>query len=106
MGKDVISWESVVGLGRVLIINGETCGYIPIEINDKTTWLKGVGSFRRFVSFSELLGTYVGVVFCSPVRSCSKEIICIDVPIVTDNQRNDYIIKKKTIHPIGPILGR
>ena len=33
--KDVINWESGVGVGGILIINGKTCGYYSMRINDK-----------------------------------------------------------------------
>ena len=58
---------------------------------------KRVEALRRLVSFSELLGTYFGIRMWEPIRSCSKDLIYLEIPIVTDNHGNDYIIKKNYI---------
>ena len=52
------------------------------------------GSFRRLISFSELIGDYVGIRSRAPVMSCNKDLIWLEIPIVTENQGNDYNIKK------------
>ena len=93
MGKDVINWESGVGIwglnkwGRPLVFSIE----IDVKIHP---WLKGVESLYRLISFFSLLGTYVGIRLRETVRSCKKDLIWPEIPIVTGDQGDDYIIKK------------
>ena len=71
-------------------------GVFPIDDNDKIfALLKGVDSLRRLIGFFELLGTYVGIRLWAPFRSCNKDLIWTGIPISTDDQCGDYILKKK-----------
>ena len=43
------------------------------------------------IAFAELLGNYVRIIIWGPVRSCNKDLIWIEIPIVADNHANGYI---------------
>ena len=94
MEKGVSNWAPGVWIGGVLI-NGKVCEYLAIQINGKIpAWLKVVLSRYRLIRFFELLCTGVGIRLWAPLRSCTKDLIWIGIPIFADNQGADYIPEK------------
>ena len=52
----------------------------------------------------ELLGTYGEVIFWPPNRDLSKDMVWVEIPVITDNLGNDCVLKK-TILRKGQRLG-
>ena len=94
-GVDVISWGSGVCLGGIHIISGWLFESPSLEINDKTpSFLKWVKGLHRLISSFGLLGNYAAARLWAPGRLCNTDRTWLGIPIVADNQRNYFILKK------------
>ena len=91
-----INWESGIGIGGILvIINGNIVVFFSLDVNERISpWLKGPKSPHRLISFFELQGTYVGIRLCAPSRLGGNDLTWLEIPSVTDNLGNDFILRK------------
>ena len=90
----------------VFVINGNVCEYFLQKLTIKSPFQKGVDVLRRIISFFELPGTCAGFRSRAPIRPCNTDLIWRAIPIVTDNQGDDYILNRNyTAHrPISWML--
>ena len=59
--KDKINWSSQIGIGGILLVNGEIKEFFPLEVNERVfPRLKGLKQPHRAINFFELLATYIG----------------------------------------------
>ena len=94
--KGEINWSSDIGIGGILLVNGEIKEFSPLEVNERVSpWLKGLTQPRRMINFFELLATYIGLRLWSPKRLENKDLQWLEIPMTTDNLGNDFILKKK-----------
>ena len=87
----------------VLAINGIPHEHSTVEIKEprQAADLR-VRGFRMLISFFELLDTCVGVKLRSPIREDNGDPAWLKIPLVTDNDRLDYIIK--TLRQSSPLI--
>ena len=73
-GKESINWESVIGIG-VLVISGGL-GKPPLGISEKSPFLVKMNkSPHRLISLCELLGTYIGFRLWTPGRLSNNGLL-------------------------------
>ena len=90
-----IIWNSAIGIGWILVIDGGDCGILLDRGERKIPhWLKGLKSPRSLISFFELLGTYVGIKLWTPSRIGNQDLTWLEIPIAAVNLGNDFILRK------------
>ena len=67
--KEDICWDSGIGIGGILIINGKAVEFFSLEVNKRTfPWLEGLKGPHGMINFFELLSTYIGLRLWHPSR--------------------------------------
>ena len=93
--SESINWDSAIGIGGILVINGNIAEFPSLEANGRIPpRLKGTQSPHRLISFFGLLGTYVGIRLWAPSRIGNNDLTWLEIPTVAENIGNDSTVRK------------